>query len=563
MSDPLSIAITCPYPWPPGSDLAWEVAAQADALHRRGHRVTLLVPGTRNAAPDDGTDGPRVVLVGRAIKTGRTRSVAGPLELAAGLESQLASASFDVVHIHDPLAPYPALTALRHTNAAAIGWFHRPLSGAAFLGPLIERAVNRLDLRLADSAVVRRAANQVIPGDFLVVPPGAHDVPTPEEPGLAVVARGRDRAGMRFALAVARALVGELRGSVRLMGPPEAPWRTRAAVPKALRDHVEVVTDTGPDSWRALLGSAGSVLLATPEDVARPIARMAASSGRQLIAPRCDEALELREAPGVRLAAPFSRGEWIDATRQAMNAAPGPPGGAVGHDALAETLERLSLEAITARRAAAEDRLESVTVDFRLRVTPGMDPNQVAKACAQAGLDAVAVVSPGGLEPAQAVADAAPEDLSVIVGQEVRTADGVIVGLFLVESIPDGESLEMTARRIAEQGGMVVVPHPDSAEVPSADLLRDRSVLIDAVELVTAVGGQGSVDTARAAARLGLNVVAGTGSAGLEGVGAVAVRLRSFSDGRDCVAALRNARIVRPLPGRRARRGRHRAARST
>ena len=151
----------------------------------------------------------------------------------------------------------------------------------------------------------------------------------------------------------------------------------------------------------------------------------------------------------------------------------------------------------------------------------------------------------------------------VLIQGEVRTADGVIVGLFLVESIPDGESLEMTARRIAEQGGMVVVPHPDSAEVPSADLLRDRSVLIDAVELVTAVGGQGSVDTARAAARLGLNVVAGTGSAGLEGVGAVAVRLRSFSDGRDCVAALRNARIVRPLPGRRARRGRHRAARST
>lgn len=48
----------------------------------------------------------------------------------------------------------------------------------------------------------------------------------------------------------------------------------------------------------------------------------------------------------------------------------------------------------------------------------------------------------------------------VIVGEEVRTTQGEIMGLFLKHTIPNGLSLLESALRIKEQGGLVGVPHP-------------------------------------------------------------------------------------------------------
>ncbi|RPI82556.1 MAG: PHP domain-containing protein [Chloroflexi bacterium] len=52
-----------------------------------------------------------------------------------------------------------------------------------------------------------------------------------------------------------------------------------------------------------------------------------------------------------------------------------------------------------------------------------------------------------------------PQDLTIIVGEEVSTTEGEIIGLFLVEQIPAGLSPEDTVKAIKEQGGLVVLPH--------------------------------------------------------------------------------------------------------
>lgn len=49
--------------------------------------------------------------------------------------------------------------------------------------------------------------------------------------------------------------------------------------------------------------------------------------------------------------------------------------------------------------------------------------------------------------------------LSIIVGEEVSTNEGEIVGLFLQEKIPAGLSPEETVAEIKAQGGLVLLPH--------------------------------------------------------------------------------------------------------
>jgi predicted metal-dependent phosphoesterase TrpH len=49
--------------------------------------------------------------------------------------------------------------------------------------------------------------------------------------------------------------------------------------------------------------------------------------------------------------------------------------------------------------------------------------------------------------------------LTIIIGEEVSTTEGEIVGLFLKETIPAGLTPEATVERIKAQGGLVLVPH--------------------------------------------------------------------------------------------------------
>jgi predicted metal-dependent phosphoesterase TrpH len=53
-------------------------------------------------------------------------------------------------------------------------------------------------------------------------------------------------------------------------------------------------------------------------------------------------------------------------------------------------------------------------------------------------------------------------DLQVIVGEEITTADGELVGLYLEKKVAPGLSAEHSIEAIHEQGGLAYVPHPFS-----------------------------------------------------------------------------------------------------
>lgn len=48
----------------------------------------------------------------------------------------------------------------------------------------------------------------------------------------------------------------------------------------------------------------------------------------------------------------------------------------------------------------------------------------------------------------------------IIVGEEIMTTAGEIIGLYLKKAVPAGLSLAETVRRITQQDGLVYVPHP-------------------------------------------------------------------------------------------------------
>ncbi|MBI4236159.1 MAG: PHP domain-containing protein [Chloroflexi bacterium] len=87
-----------------------------------------------------------------------------------------------------------------------------------------------------------------------------------------------------------------------------------------------------------------------------------------------------------------------------------------------------------------------------------MTPQALVKACLRAGLDTIAVTDHHTIRGALAVREIAP--FPVIIGAELRTADGEVIGLFMEKEIPRGLSALETVRRIKDQGGLVQVPHP-------------------------------------------------------------------------------------------------------
>ena len=85
-------------------------------------------------------------------------------------------------------------------------------------------------------------------------------------------------------------------------------------------------------------------------------------------------------------------------------------------------------------------------------------PEAIVARCLEVGLDCIAVTDHNTIDGALAVQRIAP--FTVIVGEEIRSADGEIIGLFLQEPVPRDLPAAETAQLIKAQGGIVSIPHP-------------------------------------------------------------------------------------------------------
>ncbi len=115
-------------------------------------------------------------------------------------------------------------------------------------------------------------------------------------------------------------------------------------------------------------------------------------------------------------------------------------------------------------------------------------PDEFAAAVEASGLDVVCITDHNAIDGAVELRDRLA--CRVIVGEELRTAAGEIIGLFLTERVPMGISHLDAARAIRDQGGVVYIPHPfdpmrrNMTEAALYELAE--ADLIDAVEVLNA-----------------------------------------------------------------------------
>lgn len=88
----------------------------------------------------------------------------------------------------------------------------------------------------------------------------------------------------------------------------------------------------------------------------------------------------------------------------------------------------------------------------------GITAQQYAHALSSGMLDMIAITDHNSISYATEVQSQLGD--KIIVGEEIMTADGEIVGLYLKEAIEPGLSAQETCRRIKAQRGLVYIPHP-------------------------------------------------------------------------------------------------------
>jgi hypothetical protein len=88
-----------------------------------------------------------------------------------------------------------------------------------------------------------------------------------------------------------------------------------------------------------------------------------------------------------------------------------------------------------------------------------MDPAKVVRTAKARGLDAIAITDHDRIEGAFEAQRAAGGDILVIIGEELDTKAGDILGLFLRERIVEEDPLR-AIEAIHDQGGIAILPHP-------------------------------------------------------------------------------------------------------
>ncbi|MBA2608399.1 MAG: PHP domain-containing protein [Actinobacteria bacterium] len=90
-------------------------------------------------------------------------------------------------------------------------------------------------------------------------------------------------------------------------------------------------------------------------------------------------------------------------------------------------------------------------------------PDELIAAVPGSGVDVLCITDHNNIEGALRFAASGELGIPVIVGEEVKTMAGELIGLFLTERVPFGLKPAEAVAAIRQQGGVVYVPHPFDA----------------------------------------------------------------------------------------------------
>jgi predicted metal-dependent phosphoesterase TrpH len=175
-------------------------------------------------------------------------------------------------------------------------------------------------------------------------------------------------------------------------------------------------------------------------------------------------------------------------------------------------------------------------------------PEELERAVVESGLDVLCITDHNAIRGAEELSGRLP--CRVVVGEELRTHAGEIIGLFLTERVPFGISARQAADQIHAQGGVVYVPHPfdpmrrNLAEAALVELTA--AGVVDAIEVINAKTSLGHLNerAAEFAREHGLLAGAGSDAHVPDALGSAYVEMPDFDGPREFLAALAQGVVV-------------------
>jgi glycosyltransferase involved in cell wall biosynthesis len=597
----LTLGILTPFLWSTPSAVNRQVEALAERLTAAGHRVTVIAPTADRPAVAEARRRVQAVLTGEretvflpdepyprfffagatyAVKeSGSLKLIAAPADLIANIDVLLGAEDFDLLHLNEPFVPGLGWSALRYAGCPLVATFHaNPEKMRPFWStrPQLRRLFDSLDAAIASSAAVRDAAAPTFPGAYRVVPPGVdHEVFRPADvraPGpLRVVfsAGVERRKGLGVLLRALRLLGDEPAGVVvDVCGGDLQERRYARLVPPGWQDRVRFHGRLSQAQVAALLRDADVFCAPSfgPETAGVSLLE-AMASGAAVVAseiPGYDEVV-LNEGTGLlvpprdirALATALARVLGDDELRQRLAAHALRSSRRYDWERVTgEVLEVYDEVARRRRHPLPRRRRQQreLFADFHIHTHHSKDcvmpVADILERAREVGLDVVAITdhdsAAGGLE-ARELADR--YGVRVIVGEEVKSSEGEVIGLFLERTIPGGMTFAETIAAIREQHGIVYVPHPFDRlhTIPSPAVLRANVADIDVVEVFNSrLAFPGFNELAeRFAQKYRLPAAGGSDSHVLPGIGTTLCGIDDFTGPDDFVAALAESRIVR------------------
>jgi phosphatidyl-myo-inositol alpha-mannosyltransferase len=239
----MRIALVSPYSWTYPGGVTRHIEALANQYLVEGHDVRVLAPYDpddqrsvrwhRGARPQAREMPDYLVPLGRTVgvqANGAVSNLALTPNAIGSARRELRSGDYDVVHLHDPVAPYVCYDALLSTDVPLVGTFHT-YSENTFshgLGTLAgaRRRMNRLGVRVAVSEAAAWTGRRFYGGRYRVIPNGVDLAPlaarTPRAPGeplrIAFVGQAVERKGLPILLRAFEALRDHVPAELTIVG---------------------------------------------------------------------------------------------------------------------------------------------------------------------------------------------------------------------------------------------------------------------------------------------------------------------------------------------------------
>jgi phosphatidyl-myo-inositol alpha-mannosyltransferase len=244
----MRIALVSPYSWTYPGGVTRHIEALAESFIAAGHEVRVLAPVDpvdrravilhRGARPQQLVLPDYLISLGRTVgfkANGAVSNLSVTPHSVATMHKELRAGGFDVVHIHEPIAPLLGWLATDHTRLPLVGTFHtyneNKLSNGIANVFGARRVFNRLHVRIAVSEAAAWTARRFFGGHYRIIPNGVHVDPPralaaarmPEDECLRLVFVGQavERKGLPLLLRAFEALREHLPTELTVIGPTE------------------------------------------------------------------------------------------------------------------------------------------------------------------------------------------------------------------------------------------------------------------------------------------------------------------------------------------------------